>query len=600
MMLRRSTFLASLAMLALTLAACGRPATPTASGANPGPGASGVQAPAGDAAGLAANANVADATAKVSHAGQALQLHSFSFIPGGTGWAAAADAIYVTHDGGRTWSTLARPGGSVNALDFTSGDTGWVSTDQGLKVSHDGGQTWQAVQTDFTGAADRIDFLSGDAGWVAAGGELERTRDGGRTWEKLTLAAPDFTDRGPAGLFSFVDANTGFTLYGSQPGAGSQAKRLYRTDDGGRTWKLIAQVHIGGGGPAGPGTLPGSGYVGDLFFLDATHGWMGTYRGTLWATADGGITWKGVGLEAEQFVSQADFTTTSSGFADLQVGGGVILLGTEDGGRTWTQRYPAPAPYPFTQAAVSFVDSEHGFGAGTAQDRGAILTTADGGKTWSPVASFAPAAVTALDFTDTQHGWAVTEQSDQHGNLSCTLRRTADGGHTWKTLTTKTDMKELINALSFIDDHTGFTLSGWGHIAVTQDGGATLTAVSDADSRTSSLCFTDVTHGWKVEGGRIYSTADAGHSWTPLALAERVIQVEPLPDGHLWAVAVNTTGGALLLSSSDAGKTWQNWSLGDVTPAAVWFVSPTVGWLADDRGGLYRTADGGQDWTQVR
>src|SRR5262245_30727158 len=54
---------------------------------------------------------------------------------------------------------------------------------------------------------------------------------------------------------------------------------------------------------------------------------------------------------------------------------------------------------------------------------GAVIHTADGGKTWQPVDSGTQQPLFGIDFADPQHAWAVGK--------SALVIHTADGGKTW-------------------------------------------------------------------------------------------------------------------------------------------------------------------------
>lgn len=82
-------------------------------------------------------------------------------------------------------------------------------------------------------------------------------------------------------------------------------QELYRTNDGGKTWKRIAyrdkdNIHTDKNGDPSPGVLPVYGEFNDISFLDENRGWMtGRYltnknKTKLWlyVTEDGGHTWK--------------------------------------------------------------------------------------------------------------------------------------------------------------------------------------------------------------------------------------------------------------------------------------------------------------------
>ena len=79
----------------------------------------------------------------------------------------------------------------------------------------------------------------------------------------------------------------------------------------------------------------------------------------------------------------------------------------------------SPAPRVRSLAAVAFPTASHGWAAG----KGAIIATADGGRTWTQQYR-GPADISVLEFSDDRDGWAVAAAS---------LLRTTDGGATWST-----------------------------------------------------------------------------------------------------------------------------------------------------------------------
>lgn len=111
---------------------------------------------------------------------------------------------------------------------------------------------------------------------------------------------------------------------------------------------------------------------------------------------------------------------------------------------------------------------------------GVILTTADGGATWSRQAQDAVNFVDdfrGVAFPDTQHGWAVGSASPEGGGL---IVATSNGGKTWERQTTPVT-----------NDHRGITDLLWG------------------------IAFADINHGWAVgDNGTILATANGGRTWT--------------------------------------------------------------------------------------
>lgn len=98
--------------------------------------------------------------------------------------------VYVTHDGGSTWSSHLYPGGELILLNQR---TAYAYGNQKIYQSIDGGQNWEWVKTvEWDG---QFSFVSDLVGWaVARTGEaiaLVNTTNGARTWGLLKpLIAP--------------------------------------------------------------------------------------------------------------------------------------------------------------------------------------------------------------------------------------------------------------------------------------------------------------------------------------------------------------------------------------------------------------------------
>lgn len=156
-------------------------------------------------------------------------------------------------------------------------------------------------------------------------------------------------------------------------------------------------------------------------FVSATQGWVAG-AGRILATSDGGKTWTRQYSGPAQ-LDQVDFIDARHGWAV----GTNALLRTTDGGATWT------AAQDLCIRSVHFVTPSVGYAvAGGSQVRGdgglpapavggQLLTTADGGQKWAPVAG-APAQAQTACFTSAAGGFLGTPGE---------IWRTADGGRQW-------------------------------------------------------------------------------------------------------------------------------------------------------------------------
>lgn len=376
-----------------------------------------------------------------------------SFVDATHGWLADGNAILATSDGGQNWTDKYRARGKVWSLSFVSTTQGWAAADDGLLATQDGGATWNRLPTPGNRGLYGVNFVDASNGWyMYISGDAENpnillhTEDGGKTSKPVTHPCPEYWGSRP---FSFVSPLTGYMVCGSGPGAFVEGKKLLKTLDGGQTWQTVSETKFGE--QEAPGKLPSGGNVGDLFFLDSTHGWFSTrYKmyGGLYATADGGQTWRNVKVgQAPSVPYGMSFVTPMQGYTVYESRGGphdhVIyktLLGTRNGGAMWVQLYPRLRPTGVTQ----FLDRANGFAAGTVLDQGAILRTKDGGGTWVQVGALAgwcdtsggsceggcEGHITGLDFADLRRGWASTECERASGTVRSGYM-TTDGGATW-------------------------------------------------------------------------------------------------------------------------------------------------------------------------
>jgi hypothetical protein len=115
--------------------------------------------------------------------------------------------VFVTFDGGRSWTAHAAPGIATDAAHF-NGEDGWLldsdtlntGYEAGLYVTYDGGRIWNTLQPldhdrpspegfDFNGSI--LDFVSPSLGWTntntGVDDNLLQTTDGGRTWKLVPV-----------------------------------------------------------------------------------------------------------------------------------------------------------------------------------------------------------------------------------------------------------------------------------------------------------------------------------------------------------------------------------------------------------------------------
>lgn len=279
-----------------------------------------------------------------------------SFLDQQHGWILVPDPadmlkgiMYITGDGGRTWTHAEVPfgGGDMHFLDPKHGwmmaSLGAGAGSMGVAVfqSGDGGLTWEQAYTNdpnqpnagaslpLGGLKDGLTPIDMQVAWI--GGViytpgtiyLYNTTDGGVTWNPTPVKVPDgyqqadFETRGPI----FPTINTGYmpVTMSSQNGV---MLAIYVSRDGGTNWTLT------------PTMLPQGG---SMDFVSAQDGfvWNGM---NFYATHDGAQTWKTIAPDVafgDKF-SGMDFVNPLTGFVVTSDASGARgLYKTTDGGATW-------------------------------------------------------------------------------------------------------------------------------------------------------------------------------------------------------------------------------------------------------------------------
>lgn len=327
-----------------------------------------------------------------------IQIARWDFISVTTGWVEVlprrgiTPTLYSTGSGGRSWRQVASPSSEYPSIfDF-----------QPLDSRH------LLATTD-----------SPDALWWSD--------DGGQSW--VIRSPPAINQLGPAGPrrfgHFFLDTRHGWLL--DAPSDSTQADQpstLWATTDAGLTWAEVWRLD-----PRTPefaGVLRTGLHVG-LSFRDPMTGWLAlrtTEQGRLFRTDDGGHSWRRVTLPRSSLLMTAP-AHTPDGAAILITSNGYGSHGTaitsRDGGDHW--QFPSQLPddlggIPFRFA---FLDHDHWLYA----NGDTVFTTNDAGQRWT---SFKPSVPpghrlgTEVRFVDRLHGWA---------NAGDALLRSEDGGRSW-------------------------------------------------------------------------------------------------------------------------------------------------------------------------
>jgi|GEM_PF-3913852 len=180
--------------------------------------------------------------------------------------------LFYTTDGGNNWAPASFDSlvTNIGVISFSpNGSTGLAWGNQGLFRSTDGGQSWVWVELQY--AANSIEFLDNDI-VLFSGGRIGRSVDGGLNWSYSQASVN-------IGVQKLAVANED-TVY-----IPSVNNLFFSSYDGGVTWQIDS-------------LLPTNG-MREMQFFDGLHGYgiRGNTPGRkLWTTEDGGRTWDKVDM----------------------------------------------------------------------------------------------------------------------------------------------------------------------------------------------------------------------------------------------------------------------------------------------------------------
>ena len=572
--------------------------------------------------------------------------------------------VWESVNAGRTWRPIfdGQPIASIGALAVAPSNPRviWVGTGEadmrsdisygnGVYVSSDGGRTWRHAGLDDTRQIGRIavDPRNADVAFVAALGHayagnrargVYRTADGGRTWTRVLSRGDDvgaidvaIDPAHPDTVFAALwqtrrpPWNTYPPSYG--PGSG-----LWRSDDGGRSWKPagggLPTEGLGRIGIAYAPSKPGRMYA----LVDAKDG--GMYR-----SDDGGVRWTRASSDTRIWNRGWYFSgvTVDPKNADVVYACDTAMFRSVDGGATFAPFRGSPGGDDYHQLWIDPSDPRRMI---TGVDQGAIVTV-DGGATWS---SWYNQPIAQLYHVSTDGRFPYRVYGAQQDSGAAMVPSRSD----WQGIT-MFDWRPVAvgyeNGMVASDPLDPRTVFGAG---VTRFDGETL-QLRDVDP---GRAYPDVyRHTWTLPlvfsrrdpkvlyfgNQRVFRTSDGGGTWTPISpdLSREDAGAPPNLDpataadtpvvglrrGVVYTIAPSVrrdgeiwcgTDDGLIWKTSDDGAHWTN-----VTPAAVgpWskvtgleaspFDSDTM-WAAVDRHRLddfrphlFRTNDGGRTWTET-
>ena len=322
---------------------------------------------------------------------------------------------------------------------------------------------------------------------------------------------------------TFVSSQDGWVL-GSVRCASGRCPAIGQTTDGGARWNPInaPQTTVG----SDPVTFVGTG-IATLRFANANDGWA--YGPELWATHDGGTTWKVVTIGAIAAGSPVEALEAARGMVHAVVYDGAQdfrIASSNVATDTWTVasvKVPVGAgPVPRPQLVLS------GTGGWVLENDRTVVAGArlvnGSWAAWQPVCLdvVGPAVLAASSVSDLTAACDVGTLGNPQGDH---LFTSTNGGDTFAEVgpATPLDAAQVIATPGRSTIVIGGGVAQGAVLVASYDGGHSWQSVlAPAAVTFADLGFTTPTQGIVVETGqggtsRLLMTHDAGKTWTPVA-----------------------------------------------------------------------------------
>lgn len=525
--------------------------------------------------------------------------------------------VFKTVDSGLSWKAIfEKEPASIGAIALAPSNTNqvWVGTGEanprnnvmdghGVYFSADAGASWKFMGLADAGQISRILVDPNDANtvYVAVLGNLWkssadrgvfRTQDGGQTWKKVL----------------FVDADTGASDIAMQPGnskvllagmwqfrrypweavGGGPGSSLWKSTDGGTTWKKLEKdIPEGPLGRISIAIAPTNG--------NHVYALIHSKKGILYESKDLGDHWEKLTDNRTIDVRPWYFSVIAVSPADENklYFGSFNLVTSIDGGKTFQTNNRRIHP----DYHALWIDSKDPERIIQGQDGGALMST-DGGKSWRPfenlpLGQFYQVAVSnespymVCGGLQDNNGWCGASNSLSRGGISDADWFTVVGGDGEWAVPAPSD-PSIIYAdsqngnVSRFDRKTKISRSIRPYLSGVQD-----MAPADLKYRFNwttpiAVSYSDANEVY-LGGNVVFKSTDGGLHWTVLS-----------PDVTRNDKSKQKTSGGPVNYDISGAETYDTLLSLTISP-----VDGKVIWAGSDDGLVHVTKDGGKSWSNV-
>jgi len=506
-------------------------------------------------------------------------VHAIAFGDAQTGVAVNGAHVLVTADGGRSWRLVDPSPRRLFLLDvaFVTAERGVAVGKAGaIFVTRDGGKTWtsrpfgayQGAVTDLVSVA----FDDGEFGLaVSSNGTVLATSDGGDRWAQVYAVKDSLVEVAFAGAGRFVAigeddvwiSSDGGSSWSSQPQTDEPVTWVAFEPATGRGISGGLRVTADGGANwASSDTAPSGDYAAGAF-LDARHAVIVGLYGQIAVTRDGGSTWSVPARSLEPLA--VAFANESDGVA---VGQNGVTWFTNDGGEVWSIGATGTST---TLRSVAFAGAR----AIAVGDLGTVLTSDDRGATWTTRESGSDQALvgvavdgaraiavrddgTVLTSNDAGTSWTIDDANSKgdirefvSSQLSAGFAETGSPGELEKILAENGALNIANYAALALGPGAVFRDLGSESAIVSWPGDRQSLRRFPAPAGVTSAAFLDSQRIVAVTGDSLQLTKNGGQSWDERLGRKKLGEVTAASKDRAVAVGDNT-----FFVTQDGGDTW--------------------------------------------
>ena len=271
----------------------------------------------------------------------------------------------------------------------------------------------------------------------------------------------------------------------------------------------------------------------------------------------------------------------------VAVGNSGVILRSANGGASWSA---VASPTPYALRGLCFSDANNGWavGGGNFTGTGTVIHTVNGGASWTLQSSTLPNTLRGVSFSSSLVGTAV--------GLGGLIVRTTNGGSTWTTQSSGTTFD--LNGVAFTDDNTGWAV-GYAGVFHTVNGGSTWTEQSSASGEQQvGVTFVSSSVGYSIGGyGEVQRTGSGGSSWSlqteGIAAYNNDVAFFDANNGTIVAAA------GIIVHTVNGGSNWATQTSGTGNYiGGIAFSSATIAVAVGGASTILRTTNGGSTWAQ--